>query len=313
MALYSDWIVERNLPTVQTMAWRLLPALAVLLAGAPSADAAKRAHHPAHGAAHRPAHTRRAEDVCPHVGTVATAVARIADGDTFIAGDGHEIDLAGVLAPGSGGERLSAEQVQAARTAFERALSVGPVTLAVSGQPDRYGRLKAQVFAGGDWVQARLVNDGLVRAAPDLASAPCAAAVFAIEKRARDGGQRALGRRHVCRADARYASPCDRHVSDRRRRGRIGGGREKAASISISAPTGKRDFTITIAPEDMRNFRRLHVDWKALAGKRVRVRGWMEFYNGPMISLHAPGAIEFLDPMPEVPRTPPQAAEAKGK
>jgi hypothetical protein len=33
----------------------------------------------------------------------------------------------------------------------------------------------------------------------------------------------------------------------------------------------------------------------ALAGKRVRVRGWVEFYNGPEIVITTPDAIEVLE------------------
>jgi len=287
---------------VQTTAWRVLLALAVSAIAVTSVDAARRAQHPARGTAHRPAHTRRAEDVCPRAGRQAVAVARVADGDTFFAGDGHEIDLAGVLAPGSGGERLASGQVQAARAVLERALAAGSVTLAISGQPDRYGRLKAQVFAGDDWVQARLVSNGLVRAMPDLISAPCAPALLAIEKRAREAGSGhwSDGMFGVQTPDTLRRTTGTFQIVE----GAVVSGAVVKSRVYLNFGTDRRrDFTVTIAPEDMRNFRRLHVDWQALAGKRVRVRGWMEFYNGPMISLYAPGAIEFLDPMPKAPRT----------
>ena len=55
------------------------------------------------------------------------------------------------------------------------------------------------------------------------------------------------------------------------------------------------DFTVTIAPPDMRNFRSEGVDLNALEGKRVRVRGWMESYNGPNMLISTPRAIEVLD------------------
>ena len=57
----------------------------------------------------------------------------------------------------------------------------------------------------------------------------------------------------------------------------------------------RTDFTVTIEPEDMRTFRQAKFDVAALAGKRVRVRGWVEFYNGPEITIATPAAIEVLE------------------
>jgi micrococcal nuclease len=52
---------------------------------------------------------------------------------------------------------------------------------------------------------------------------------------------------------------------------------------------------VTIAPPDMRAFRRAGMNPPMLTGKRVRVRGWLEFYNGPEMEIASPGAIEVLD------------------
>jgi hypothetical protein len=57
----------------------------------------------------------------------------------------------------------------------------------------------------------------------------------------------------------------------------------------------RTDFTVTIEPDDMRTFRQAKFDVPGLAGKRVRVRGWIEFYNGPEITITTPAAIEVLE------------------
>jgi hypothetical protein len=44
------------------------------------------------------------------------------------------------------------------------------------------------------------------------------------------------------------------------------------------------DFTATVAPVDMREFRRLGFDPRMLAGRTIRVRGWLELFNGPNIA-----------------------------
>jgi hypothetical protein len=45
----------------------------------------------------------------------------------------------------------------------------------------------------------------------------------------------------------------------------------------------------------MKLFREKRVDVRKLAGQRVRVRGWLELYNGPEMEIANPAAIERID------------------
>jgi hypothetical protein len=45
----------------------------------------------------------------------------------------------------------------------------------------------------------------------------------------------------------------------------------------------------------MRNFRRAKLDPRELAGKEIRVRGWLELFNGPNVQIAVPAAIEPLE------------------
>jgi hypothetical protein len=56
----------------------------------------------------------------------------------------------------------------------------------------------------------------------------------------------------------------------------------------------RRDFTVTIDPIDMRNFRATGVDPKSYAGQTIRVRGWVQLHNGPEIEVANPQGIEVL-------------------
>lgn len=56
----------------------------------------------------------------------------------------------------------------------------------------------------------------------------------------------------------------------------------------------KSDFTISIARKDVGAFAAEGIDLKALAGRRVRVRGWVIWWNGPMIEATHPEQIEVL-------------------
>ena len=53
------------------------------------------------------------------------------------------------------------------------------------------------------------------------------------------------------------------------------------------------DFTIAIARKNGRKFEA--VDPLSLEGARIRVRGWIELYNGPMIWIDHPERLEVLD------------------
>ena len=55
----------------------------------------------------------------------------------------------------------------------------------------------------------------------------------------------------------------------------------------------REDFTITVAPRNARQFMK-EIDPFHYEGKKVRVRGWVEEYNGPFIELAHPGHIEII-------------------
>ncbi len=58
----------------------------------------------------------------------------------------------------------------------------------------------------------------------------------------------------------------------------------------------KRDFTVAVAAADQAGFEEAGLDPAALRGARVRVRGWVERWNGPAIKLTHPDQIEILEP-----------------
>jgi len=76
----------------------------------------------------------------------------------------------------------------------------------------------------------------------------------------------------------------------------------------------RRDFTIGVERKDVSAFTAAGIDLKGLAGKRVRVRGWVEWRNGPMIAATHPEQIELLPDAPgsgeTKPKSPPPGAIA---
>jgi micrococcal nuclease len=67
------------------------------------------------------------------------------------------------------------------------------------------------------------------------------------------------------------------------------------------------DVTISIDRKHVPAFPAAGIDVKGLAGKRVRVRGWIEWRSGPMIAVtHPADAPESGDAKPAPPpQTPP--------
>ncbi|MGH6832700.1 MAG: thermonuclease family protein, partial [Methyloceanibacter sp.] len=64
-------------------------------------------------------------------------------------------------------------------------------------------------------------------------------------------------------------------------------------------PDWRSDFTISVEGKAVGAFAAAGIDLKALAGARLRVRGFLAWRNGPMIEASHPEQIELL---PEGPR-----------
>ncbi len=56
------------------------------------------------------------------------------------------------------------------------------------------------------------------------------------------------------------------------------------------------DFTVTILKRNERSFKAAGLDLKGLAGRRVRVRGWIEAARRPWIEAAHPEQIETRRP-----------------
>lgn len=238
-----------------------------------------------------------AAEACPEASTQSVIFERATSGDGFIAADGSEIRLAGIVAPGSDG--APPERTQGARAALTERLSGLLLSLAFTGaERDRYGRLLVQLFAGGVWVQGWLLRDGLARAAPDMASAPCTDALLAAEEEARlalaghwrDGIFQVLTPWRIVE-EAQVFAGSFQIVEGQVLSAAVINGR---AFLNFGEDY-REDFTVTISPADMRNFRRAEFDPRELEGRRIRVRGWVELYNGPEFQIATPVAIEQLD------------------
>ncbi len=151
---------------------------------------------------------------------------------------------------------------------------------------DRYGRVVAYAYAERDgdefFVQGELIAAGFARVGDRVGSRACAAELLARENAAR---QAKLG----LWADSYYEVLNAETPSDvLAHRGRFALVEGKVVSVRESGSTiyvnfGRRwseDFTVTIPKRNERNFAAAGLDLKGLAGRRVRVRGWIEERGG---------------------------------
>ncbi len=231
-------------------------------------------------------------------------VERVLDGQTLVLAGGETVRLIGALAPGAppwwkGPDTWPA--AARARGALERLVAGRAVRLAVGGRErDRHKRLLAHLFVvdGPEtlWVQGRLVEDGHARAYSLAGSRACVRALQLREDRAR--AARAGLWSHSWYA---IVGAADTERLSRRRygfqivEGRIlSVARTRAWTFLNFGADYKTDFTVAIRNADRRHFKGSDVPLEALTGKRVRVRGWVERWNGPVIKAAHPEQIELL-------------------
>ena len=227
-------------------------------------------------------------------------VSRIIDGRTFVLDDGREVRLAGIevpslLAPGGAG----------AKDALDALTGGDDVVLRRAEIPkDRYGRLVGYAYAVRDgdelFTQGEMISSGFARVGGDVGIRACSVDLLGREGSAR---RAKLG----LWADSYYVTlhaETPAEVLAQRGRfalveGRVVSVRESGATIYVNF--GRRwseDFAVTILKRNARRFAAAGLDVQGLAGRRVRVRGWIEERGAggsPHIEADHPEQIEVDD------------------
>jgi endonuclease YncB( thermonuclease family) len=231
-------------------------------------------------------------------------VGKILDGRTFVLDDGREVRLAAIEVALPGGPQDRADGAGHAAAAALGALAAGDqvVLRRAENGSDRYGRLLAYAYTLRDsdefLLQRELVAEGFARVSTRIAS-PCAGHLLDREKAAREAK---LG----LWADPYYEVLNAETLKDALAyRGRFALIEGKVASVRESGPTiyvnfGRRrigDITVTILKRNERSFVAAGLDLRSLAGRRIRVRGWIEARGGERAWIEAerPEQIEMAD------------------
>ncbi len=229
-----------------------------------------------------------AEIACKLTPLGAAPVAAVRDGRTLALSDGRELRLAAIEA---GEESRAALQALAGRQTL-RLERLGP------GE-DRYGRIVAFAFAGDAKrsLQEALLEQGQARVSARVGNKACADGLLALERAARAG-------RKGLWADPNFAPLAAENLTrlsaERGRfvlvEGKVLSVRESGATIYVNfGRRWTRDFSATIARRLKGAFTAAGLEPKALEGRRVRIRGWLEQRAGPIVDVSAPEQIEFAE------------------
>ncbi|MBN9014693.1 MAG: thermonuclease family protein [Rhizobiales bacterium] len=221
-------------------------------------------------------------------------VAQVVDGRTLRLADGREIRLTGIMPPS---DATTARAVLTALVANRDVVLRGD-----NDAPDRYGRQHALVVqAGTDTsvhtsVQVELLRAGAVLVTGTGLTTDCATELTAAETFAHQAGQGLWASPDVIK---NAESPDDILAMLGRFalvEGKVLSARQSGATFYLNfGRHWVRDFAVIIPRQMIGSLARDGIDVKALAGRRVRVRGWIEQRGGPRIQLRGTGQIEVLD------------------
>ncbi len=224
-------------------------------------------------------------------------VVEVIDGDTVALADGQEVRLVGIQAPklplgrpGFPTWPLAPE----AKAALSDLVLGRRVRLAYGGRErDRHGRLLAHLFReeGGLWVQGEMLGLGLARVYTFPDNRALAGPLYARESQAR------AARRGIWALDRYRVLPAETAERALDQFALIEGkvkdvGRARGSAYLNFGEDWRSDFTLVIRTEGLRVFSEEGIDVTAFEGRRIRVRGWVEFWNGPMIEVTHPEQIE---------------------
>lgn len=216
-------------------------------------------------------------------------VTQAIDGRTLRLADGREIRLTGIVPS-------DAVAATAALTALVANRDV--VLRGDSDTPDRYGRQHAVVAqAGADTsIQVELLRAGAALVTGTGLATSCAAELTAAETFAHGAAHGIWASADVIR---NAESPEDILAMLGRFalvEGKVLSARQSGATFYLNfGRHWVRDFAVIIPKQMIASLARDGIDVKALAGRRVRVRGWIERRDGPRIQLRGTRQIEVLD------------------
>lgn len=220
------------------------------------------------------------------------AVTAVEDSLSLRLDDGRVLRLIGLHVPESIWRKRATEWLE--RNATGKLVTPFAPKADPRGKIDRYGRLLRQVriLKDGPWLQQALLEHGLARVQVLADNAAIIPDLYAFEAEARLAGR---GIWADPRFQIRDARSIHEHLySDEIVEDTILQAKEVRGRVYLNfGRDWKTDFTVTIDRGDLRKFTAAGLDPASWSGRRIRVRGWVKSYNGPMIEATHPAQIAF--------------------
>jgi endonuclease YncB( thermonuclease family) len=217
-------------------------------------------------------------------------VAHVVDARTLRLADGREIRLAAVMpSPDAGAARDALTTLVANRDVVLRG---------DSDTPDRYGRQNAFAVRAEDGtsIQTELLRAGAALTTGSAIGKDCAAELTAAETLARQTRHGIWAAPDAVKNAAKPGDILAKLGQFAVIEGKVLSARQSGATYYLNfGRHWVRDFAVIIPRQMIGSLTRDGVDIKALAGRDVRVRGWIEQRGGPRIQLRGTGQLEVLD------------------
>ena len=217
------------------------------------------------------------------------------DGDTLTFADGREVRLVGIQAPKLplGRANFKAWPMATEAKAMLEHLTLGRELIPYVGGValDRHGRHLVHLFTkDGLWVQGEMLRLGFARVytfADNRAVIPQMLAKEA-EARRKNAGMWALGEYQILTPEEAADHVDGYHVVE----GTVVSAAKVKGRVYLNFGADWRtDFTLALSSDAVKLFTK---DLLTLETKRVRARGWIDRYNGPMIDITHPEQLEIL-------------------
>lgn len=249
--------------------------------------------------------------------TKSGRIDKIIDGLTILLKDGKIIRLTSIDIPDFHIWR-DAPYSEAALELLEKTLPEGTEVMIYQTRMAKKGRLTrmkhnlAHIVTKKDdlWIQGLLLAHGLVRVQMTPNAPEMAEQMFKIEQDTR------AAKRGIWEDESDYLILTPDNAADV-----IGefaiveGVVQKTATVRNNVYLNfgadwKTDFTIMIPPAMRKKLAQKGIDPLGLAHERLRVRGWLREYNGPLIELDDPLHLEY--PLEETPLQPEEEKPSLG-
>lgn len=217
-------------------------------------------------------------------------VAEVVDPVTVRLESGLGVRLAGIIPPGGGADATAIDALTGLALGHPVRLRYGSLSR------DRYQRATAQLYLTGEaevWVQSALVSAGHAIVAGFAEDRTCLAALLANEREARDahaGLWLARAPRDVWSEELRHGGARFELVE-----GEVVsiGRRERTVYLNFGNDWST-DFTVSMAVADADAIEAEGGSFDDLVGRRIRIRGWLDQWDGPWIRVDHAEQIELL-------------------